>query len=112
MSTKPGVTIASRGVDVAPARFADRRLDGGDAIPDDPDIAVIRGRPGAVDDHTPANHDVVAHCRPLQRCPARPWSGRMTQLFDHATVEAANTGTTCVTGLELDCNTQSLARSA
>ncbi len=102
----------TRGVDVAPAGFTDRRFDGGDAIADDPDITVIGGRPGAVDDHTPANHDVVAHSRPLQTGACRRLSGRMTQLFDHATVGAATVRATCVTGLELDCNKQSLARSA
>ena len=70
MSTKPGVTNAPIGVDVALTTFADRGLDGGDAITDDPDIAVVRGRPGAVHDHTPANHDVEAHSVRSQQAPA------------------------------------------
>ena len=107
MSTKPGVTIARRRrCRAGPVRV----IDGSMATMRSPAIAtspLYGRRPGAVDDRTPANHDVVAHSVRSQQAPARRLAGRMTQLFDHATVGAATVRATCVTGLELDCNKQS-----
>ena len=101
MSTKPGVTIAPA---ASMSRPLGSLIDGSmadDAIAGDRDVAAVWRRAGAVDDDASANHDVVAHSvRSQQAPPAR--SGRMTRLFDHATVGPAISGATCVTGLELE----------
>ena len=61
------------GVDVAPARLVDRRLDGRDAIARDRDVAAVWRRAGAVDDDASANHDVVAHSVRSQQAPVPVW---------------------------------------